>query len=176
MERNVNLKLIGFGSIGQYSINADGERLKLKKNKFGSYECTRPVESDSVKIEVYKYSDTGGFWWFLTQILFFIISVFGIFDVHGRKKFICINFGTVIDLSTVPEGGAVNVTLKCNQPRDGMQAIEVESSAKATVSPNVCFVDKKAKKLNKILIVTKLLTFFAVVAAVITAVIYTVIM
>lgn len=166
MDRTLNLKLSGFGGVGQYSVTADGEQLKFKKNKFGNYECKRPVESDSVKIEVYKYSDTGGVWWFLTQILFFIISVFGIFDVHGKKKFICINFATTIDLSTVPDGGEVNVTLRRNPPKDGTRAIEVESGAKATVSPNAYFVDAKAKRLNKILIVSKILTAVAVIASV----------
>lgn len=82
----LNIKLTGEKNLGNSTILIDGTPITLKQNEFKNLTCNYQTEKDKVKVEVIKYLDVGGVWWFITQLFFFIISVFGILDVYHKNS------------------------------------------------------------------------------------------
>lgn len=157
----LNLKLTGFKSLEGVTVLADGNPVKLKQNEFNNSVACIDTEKDRIKIEVYRALDVGGIWWFLTQVVFFLISVFGIFDIYSKNRFLGVQFESEIRLA-----GNNNLTLKGNTPLDKARAVEIETDAEVNVSCNAYYVDVKAKKTLKALKITKILLAFAIIAVV----------
>ena len=146
--KELNLKITGEKNLGNTLIYIDKKPVKFKRNEFKNLVYNYKTMQDKVKIDVYKFLDVGGVWWFLTQIFLFLISIFGIFDVHSKNRYICLDCSFELDLK---ENN--NVTLRCNTPKENTKAIEIESDLKITEISNEYFVDKKAKKIIAILII-----------------------
>ena len=106
--------------------------------------------------------DVGGIVWFITQIFFFLISVFGIFDIHRKEKCMVFNFETEVDLKEENK-----ITLQLNSPQENGQAIDVQTDLTNREISNRYYLDTKAKKTLKILRLTKI---FLTLAIVITAI------
>lgn len=142
------------------TVLVDNKPLKLKKNQFGNYCGTYQTENDEASVVVQKYQELSGKLWFLMSILFFVISVFGIFDKPMGKK------NTVIDAK-------YNVKLKENitdfeaflnfLPTDD-KALDVKAEGgEIEEICNLCYEDKVVKKRKKILLITKLLLWVVLV-------------
>lgn len=153
----LNLKLKGSENLGDALVYVDGEAVKFRRNEFKNLSATVKTDKDRVKIEVVKALDVGGIFWFLTQILFFIISIFGIFDVRIKKRYMSIRYECDVDLT---ENGSF--ALKCNTPRENAAAFEIETDLNTTEISNICFADEKAKRTCKMLLIAKIFTAIAI--------------
>lgn len=88
-------------------VKIDDKEVKLKKNEFGSLVANYSSEKEKVKISIYTLPhefDTK--YWFFIYLLYYVISIFGIFDVpYARNAYqlqyngeIALQEKTVIDL------------------------------------------------------------------------------
>ena len=143
-------------------IRIDGAPLKTRKNKFKNGEARYETEKNSVRIEAFRYADVGGAVWFVLQLVFFLISIFGIFDMRRREKCIKPCFAADVALT-----GADVVTLKANHPRAGQRAFEIQTDARINELSNEYYLDGKEKKKLKALLVAKILVAVAAVAAIV---------
>lgn len=158
--KEVNIKIMG--DARDTVLFADGERLNLKKNEFHNYACKYATEKDRIKIELYRELDVGGVLWFITQLFFFVISIFGIFDTHIKRSAVVFDFSAEVD---IPDSG--DICLKLNRRSESGQAVTLETAFNAQESANEYYVDEKARKTFKLLRIAKVLTAIAVVAIVI---------
>lgn len=156
--REVEIKLTGQQIIGDTVIKIDDKPVKFKKNKFGSLVCKYQTESDKINIKVFRTLDVGGIFWFLTQIFFFLISIFGIFDVHHKERCLVIDFESEFELKEENK-----ITLQVNSPRENEGAISIETSLISQVVSNKYYLDTNAKKLLKYLKFTKIFLILAIV-------------
>ena len=156
----LNLKLIGTARVNP-TVLIDGKPAKLKKNEFGGFSCSYNTENSKAKVEIYKYLEISGKYWFLVQFFFFLISILGIFNPRLDKKCIVLDCSFDIDLNETN-----NVTFKFNQLKDEGEAVTIEGDCNVDTISNSYFVDKQAKKRMKILRIAEIFTWVAVIAVV----------
>ncbi|MDE6691743.1 MAG: hypothetical protein K2K04_07215 [Clostridia bacterium] len=164
--RELDLKLTGRRNLGEVVVCIDDKPVKLKKSGYGNLACTYQTESDKVNIKVYRMLDVGGVVWFLTQIIFFLITIFGIFDVHRKERCWVIDFEAEVELKERNQ-----LTLQCNFPRENGAAINIQTDTVCRELSNICYSDGSAKKKLKWLKITKLLLALAIIAIVATVLI-----
>lgn len=155
----IALKLTG--NKAGMAVHIDGKPLVAKKNNFKNSAVEYVTEKEKVKIEVFRYADVGGVGWFLLQLVFFLVSIFGIFDVRRRERCVMPFFAIEAELA---ETNAL--TLKPNPPRAGQRAFEIETDARVNEIVNEYYFDEKAKKTLKALLAVKIVLAIAVIAAV----------
>lgn len=159
--KQINLKLTGEQYLGEAVVLIDGKQAKFTKNQFGNLVLNHQTENDKIKLEVHKLLDVGGFFWFITQLFFFIITIFGILDIHSKKKYITLIYEAEIELKEEN-----NILLRCNYPKDNAQAFEVETDLSVNEGKNKFFVDEKARKIFKGLLIAKIILALAIIASV----------
>lgn len=164
--RELEIKLTGRTNINETSVYIDDAPVEYTKNKKGQWTCKFQTENDKVNIKVYRMLDVGGILWFLTQILFFIISVFGIFDVHRKERCLVIDFEAEVELTEQN-----NITLQFALPKEGQAAINVQTDLPTQMISNSYYTDTESKKIRKGLMLTKLFTALAIIAIIIVALI-----
>lgn len=156
--RELEIKLMGGQSLGEKIVCIDGEPMKVTKNGFGNLICKYQTENDKVNVKVYRMLDVGGVIWFITQLFFFIISIFGIFDVHRKEKCFVIDFEIEVDLREENK-----LTLQLNTPQKDVQAINIETDLTIKEVSNMYYLDTKAKKTLTVLKITKIVLALAII-------------
>lgn len=157
----LNLKMSGMFNVKPV-IFIDDKPVKCKKNNYGNIDISQQFDKDKVEVKICKYFELNGKLWFLMSMLFFIISFFGILDVPYNKKCIAIDCRFTIALSE-----KTNVKIKFNKLSEQGRAVEIESEANIEEICNEYYVDMRAKKRRKILIITKLLIWLALIIGVV---------
>lgn len=161
--RELEIKLTGTQILGETIVNIDDKPAKFKKNGFGNLVYKYQTENDKVNIKVFRMLDVGGALWFITQLFFFIISIFGIFDIHHKERCIVIDFETEVDLKKENK-----LTLQVNTPQENAKAINIQTDLTSQEISNKFLLDAKAKKTLKGLKVAKiLLTLVIIVTAIV---------
>lgn len=155
-----NLKLTG-SYLGNAIVLVDGKPIQLKKNKFANLAASCQTEKQSVILEIYRALDVGGALWFLAQLFFFVISVFGLFDVRNRRKHVGLVYRAEICLQQES-----SMILRCNLPVACAKAFEIDTELTVREESNLFFVDARAKKTFKILLVSKIVLAVAIVGCV----------
>lgn len=154
----LNLQITGESNLENAVIEIDGKPVNLKRNKSKKLAYSHSTTQDKAVIRICKYLDVGGVVWFLTQIFFFLISIFGIFDLHSKNRCLCFDYFLEVDLQENSD-----VKLYCKPPRENQPAIQVETELQTAESGNVYFVNKKAKRTLKGLRITKILLTIAII-------------
>lgn len=144
------------------TILVDDKPLKFKKNSFGTYCAQYQTEKDEVSVVIQKYQELSGRFWFLMSILFFIISVFGIFDIKMGKRSIVINSKFNVKL----ENDITNFNATINDAC-GDKGVIYNCNGVVEEVVNTCYEDEVVKKRKKILLATKILLWLALVAVVV---------
>lgn len=158
--RKLNLKIIPNGVVDT-TCCVNGNRIKNKINKFGYLEEIIENDNDFNEIEIGIFREINCKCWFLLEILFFIISIFGIFDVKKEKK------GKSLKVKLKIQGNE-NVDLKLifNPFESGKEAIRVETNGNCQVIENNYYIDEKIVKKLQILKITKIMIFILFVASI----------
>lgn len=154
----LTLKITGSNYLSNSVILVDGRPIHIKKNQFGSHTATYKTEKDNVNIKLVTYLDHGGIVWFLTQLIFFIISIFGIFDTHEKVNYTVINYEADVTLN-----GETTLTLRC-YPKSNTKPIEVKSDDVSVMEKeNSYVINQSAKKTIKILLLSKIILAIAMI-------------
>lgn len=155
--RTLNLKLTGERSLGNCCLFIDDEHVKFKKNKFGNLVINYKTEKERISIEIFNVLDFGGIFWFLTQIFFFVISIFGIFDIHHKQKYIAFSYKSEIHLKEDS-----HMVLRCNPLKDNTKAFNLETNLEVIEEINIFFVDENARRKRKLLAIIKATLFLVI--------------
>ncbi len=147
--------------LGYYGVFIDGSSAVLSKDEKGKLICRHSTEKDSVKIEVVRYLNCGGVLWFITQILLFIVSIFGLLDVREKNKYIALEFKAEVE--TADFGYMV---LNFNTIAEGSRAAEISANTLAKKVANAYYCDEQAKKTFKKLFIAKIIAAIISVAAI----------
>ena len=144
-------------------LTVDGKEIKGTKNgKTTVYNYE--TDASSARVRVSNVLEASSPTFFLTSILYFIISVFGIFDDYSDFKCRKVSFdasvSTVSDceLSLIGRGFSKVETT---------EAIKSECTGSMDVYENKFFVDKVALRRTRIMTAVRVVLFFACVAAII---------
>lgn len=166
--KEINLKIQGQPSnLGEMLIQIDGKTVQCKKNEFGNFTGHYQTQNDKLQLKIFNVLDVGGIFWFLTQIFFFIITIFGIFDVHRQTKCMVIDFDAEIDLQDDNQ-----ITLQFNHPNTDGKAVEISTNLICQERANQYQPATRAQRTLKLLKFTKI---FLTIAAIVIATLVTVI-
>ncbi len=153
----INLKITGAEKYNP-TIMVDGKTFQTKKNKFGSTTATITTEKDSVEVVVSKTLELADKWWWLWAIAYYIVSIFGIFDIKYDTK--CVVFDCKFNLK-VTENCSFNLAF--NKYAEGGKAVEITSDNEVEEIKNNFAIDKKAKNRWKLYFAFKVVSWVALV-------------
>lgn len=157
-----NLKINGFNNLMPI-IEIDGEEVKLKKNKYGNQIATISSNYNSVQINIYTpIHELNRNNWFFMSMLFFIISIFGIFDKRYNKKFYTLSYEGYLNFNN-----GETITLKFNNLKSGKKAITCDSIGFEDNYTNAYTIDQNAKRHYKILKYCKLFMWFLLILGIV---------
>lgn len=158
---NVNLKVTGGIGLNP-NVIIDNNPVKLKKNKYGSLDGNYQTENSEIELKVCRYLELSGKLWLLMSMVFFIISIFGIFNPPYDRKCIQIDYLCKIKLKETND-----IKIKINTQNAGDKAIEVESDCEIEEITNAFQIDKVAKKRLVIVRIIEVALWVALVGVVI---------
>lgn len=155
--KTLNITLKGTSKLSP-NVLVDGKFVKLKKNQFGNYIGSIQTEKSEVDLVIQKYHELSGKLWFLMSILFFVISLFGLFDIRYGKNNYVIDSKFHIKLNEDVTNFAATINLN-----NAKGAIQFETNAEIKEELNVCFEDEVVKKRKKILLATKIVLWLMLI-------------
>ncbi len=158
---NVNLKVTGGIGLNP-NVIIDNNPVKLKKNKYGSLDGNYQTENSEIELKVCRYLELSGKLWLLMSMVFFIISIFGIFNPPYDRKCIQIDYLCKIKLKETND-----IKIKINTQNAGDKAIEVESDCEIEEITNAFQIDKVAKKRLVIVRIIEVALWVALVGVII---------
>lgn len=140
-------------------VEVDGKTVLLTKNQYGNYEGKLSIEKESVRIKVYRVLELSSPLWLLKSIFYFLISIFGLLDTMKEKNFTVIDCDLTLNLANAD---TFSLELTSRMQNNG-KAFEITSNGSVQENNNICFVDTRAKKRNRLLKFLKLIIFLGVV-------------
>ncbi len=156
--KELHLELTGYPCKDNVLVKIDGIPMELTNSKNKNLICKYQTEKEKVKVEVFKLLDVGGWLWFIVQLFFFIITIFGLLDVHHKEKCLVIDFEIEVELKDKSE-----ITLHFNTISENQRPIEIETNSPVKEISNVALVDTKAKKVMKKLKMAKIIFVVATI-------------
>lgn len=156
------MKKVNITLFGAYAYRpvlcVDGKFVKLKKAKNEKLTYTYETEKEKSTVEIFKVLEVNARLYLLTQIFFYLISFFGIFNARLDKKCIVSNVKYEFDLIE-----NTDIKIRLNSPQANATAIKLEANTNFEMINNKFVVDENAKKRLKTLKYIKLGIFFATV-------------
>ena len=160
--KNLKIKITGI-SKQNHLIVIDDKEINVKKNSFGSYEQIVQTEKESVNIKIKTILEIKSNFWFITNLFFFIISLFGILDYRFPKKCLVISYEANIKVPN--EQNEATISLLVQQP--DKPCAEVKTECEVDEIKNICEQDRLALKRMKTLRITKGILWIALIVTVI---------
>lgn len=138
-------------------IVVNGDRFKYKKDKNRKLNGVIECDNECV-IEIYNWNEINSKLWLIVELFFFIISVFGIFDVKRDKRGKSIDFKAKFKTKDIN-----NISLGFNVFKEDTPAIRIDADCDIEVIENKFYIDKQVIKRYKILKLCKVFTFLLVI-------------
>lgn len=139
--RKLEIELVGFGGYSS-CVSIDGKYAKSVKGKSNTYIVE--TEKETCQLAIYKSHFYAGKAWFWCNLFFFIISVFGLFDIRHNKN--CLVMDVKFNISTAIDG---KVVVKKEEFVDGGKVCVIEADTAVEEVSNVSYYDKQAQKRQK---------------------------
>ena len=135
----VDLEFVGLKSLEGH-VTIDGKYVKLKKKK-NKYFCTVETDKEQCEVIVYKSHVYTGNNWLLWNILYFVISCFGLLDFGLNNK--CLVQDARFSLACKQD---VQAVIRRQNFEDGGAMVKIETTAQVTEKVNRQYYDKDAKR------------------------------
>jgi len=139
----------------------DGKKLKATKNEQGNQMYHYQTEKESVNVKIYSYTEMSSKLWYFFSILYFFISVFGIFDARPKKNGMSLKAEYNYKISEDKNF----ITISYNPIQLGKPAITSKSELEEMEITNEFFVDqllvkryKRAKLIRMLILLTLIVT------------------
>ena len=160
--RRVTLELAGYKF--EPEIRIDGKLIKAKKNKDKRYVYIIETEKEELDLDIYKWYEEESDYWLVASLIFYVITIFGIFDIKKDKNCRSLKYKGKLLLPEDKEYHAKIVMAEYipNQLAFGVagdQVIEDNDSNKYFDDEVVLSRRKSAKKIKKILTIATILAF-----------------
>lgn len=153
----VNLKVAANSFIKSPYVSVDGEPVKLRR-KGEWYVGSVETDKTDVSVTVNKYYELSSKWWFPLGLLFFFISLFGIFDSRWGGKFHCIDFSATLQLQ--PQ---TNVEIKFFRFVEGGSAVQITGNCAIGILSNVYYSNKMLRRRRRILVWVEVLIWLGMI-------------
>lgn len=144
-------------------LTVDGKEIKGEKHGKTTV-FTYETDSSSARVRVFNVLEASSPMFFLTSLLFFVLSVFGIFDDYSDFKCRKVNFDASV--STVSDCD-LSLTGRGFSKSEKTEAIKTECTGSIDVFDNKFSVDKVALRRTRIMTAVRVVLFLACIVAII---------
>lgn len=144
-------------------IYVDGKRVSFKKKKKQRFASIQ-TEKENVELEIKRYSRYNFKLWFLNELIFFIISIFGIFD----QRFGNFCYETTCKIQIPLTNESTNFAFRFLVPKNNGEVVRIEKGSDGEIVENKFIKNNVLAKRAKIMRGTKIATTILILAAVIT--------
>lgn len=144
------------------SVYVDGKPMDVKYCGKNDSECTFTTEKNTVEITLTKRYEMEGKGWFWINVLYFIISVFGIFDAREGRRFQTYTYTALLHLN-----GSHKLEVSINKFVEGQRALEVSGNCVIEEKENVFFIRQDLRKRHKKLVWFKVCMWLALIGVII---------
>lgn len=146
-------------------VTLDGKRVKFKKNDFGNYTADLEVKDGAILKAVCGDTLLSPLW-LLWEILFFVVSVFGIFDCVGNRVKRAFEFEAALH----PQENAAATLTVIRSGGEGSPAAELTCNFDAEIVKNGYFGYETIKKRRVIASVIKIAAWVLLIGSAIAVV------
>lgn len=161
------MKTLNLSFSGNYKplteIYVDGKRVSLKKKKKERIASLQ-TEKDFAELEIKRYSRYNFKLWFLNELVFFIFSIFGIFD----QRFGNFYYETACKIQIPLTNASTNFSFRFLTPKHEGEVVRIEKGSVGEVVENKYLRNNILAKRAKIMKGTKIATAILIIGAVIT--------
>lgn len=144
----LNITFSGYNDVMK-RMTINGKCQKVSKEKNGTCYCTFETEENTAEIVMYKshyYTSKNWFWW---SLLYYFVSIFGLFDVRHDKRCLVVDCRFKINLTE-----NTNLILKPVSFENNGKFLEIQTDASVEETVNKQYFDKEGqrrlKKMKKI--------------------------
>lgn len=152
----LKIKLSGAKKLNP-TVLIDGKPVKLKKNRFGSYEATYLTEKSEVELSIHRLLELSSPLWWLWGLLFWLISFFGLLDIPYPKNCTMIDCNLQLKLNSNTNFEAKFLT------NTSEKALEYTCDSEVIERKNEFYVDKKIKTRRRLTVLFKTLSLFVLI-------------
>ena len=144
----IEIEVIGYhDTIHTMTINGKKPKLKKSKNqRIYTADCQGPT-AEIIMYKTHNYTGKNWFWW---SLLYYFVSIFGIFDSRQDPRCSVIDCRLQIPLNE----STTQIKITPNKFQDNTKFIEIESNTNITEISNTQYLDKvgqaRHKKMKKI--------------------------
>lgn len=154
--KNINITITTLNKLNNICVLIDDELVDLSKASDRLYKGTFQATKSNINLKIYNRLDTGGIFWILLKLFFYIISIFGIFDIHKKKSYYRFYSEYKIDLNST-DSLLFNISdLRQKDP------VKLKTETINELIESKVYFDKKAKRMNSLLLILKLLVPVAI--------------
>ena len=148
------VKYAGYSSNKAY-VAADGQMLKFGKNG----ECAFETEKSAVTVSVFNVLEAASPSYYLWSILYFFVSIFGIFDSYRDFKCRRLEAEFIVRLS-----GENKITIRNRafKKKGESEAVSVEYDGGCETVKNSQFIDKAARRRTLIMTAVRVALFIGI--------------
>lgn len=127
-------------------VYVDDKQQTYKKDRFSNRIYTLFTEKKQISLKIYKYQDLNTKYWWLYEIMYFFLSIFGLFDIKGKQNYYVIKYEALIDLNE-----ETNVDLAYDY-KAGQAFKQIKTNTELHEVQNQKQISKQAKKRSKIVL------------------------
>ena len=138
-------------------ILVDNKKIK-GKYQGKDYVYNFKTDENAINIKIFSFNQMNSKLWYVMSIFYFIISIFGIFDVRPSRKCRAIKFDCGFELQENSD-----ITLGFNNFAENIPAITIETNCEFQPIENLYFIDQVSKKKIRTAAWLKLGTFFVLI-------------
>lgn len=150
---NLNFEFRGF-TYSNIIIKINGKLVKLKKrDNRGFYHLDYTSDSKSVELKIFSFLDLKGRLWFLSSLLLFFISIFGLLDIQKGTNGKAFTYFSVLDLNE----GNNKIIIGYKGMRKDITCIESKQNFELCEVENTTYIDEQYLKRRKIMRIVKVL-------------------
>ena len=121
----------------------DGKEIQLKSTKENIFTYSLETTQPEIRLEIFSFHEMSSKHWFLFAVLFFIISIFGIFNKRYDKTCRSVKYSAVIPL----KNDVTNLELAFQSFTEGAPAIEAQGDCSGyQQEENLFYIDEDIKK------------------------------
>ena len=160
MTRTLRIKCNGTASLRPV-IYIDGKAVKIKKNRFGNYLIEHKTEKDNAEVVIRQFPELSGRLWLIMALLFYFISIFGIFNPPYERRCLNIKCRFTVYLGE----GNTDLSLVFRTNKAGGRALELNEGAPVEEFVNECTVDVRAKNRLRVVRVLQAIGWVAFIVA-----------
>ena len=99
--KEIRLKITGIPAASRPVLTIDGTPVRLKRKGYGFYDGCFRTEKEVAEIALSARPELSGRLWWLTALITFLLSVFGIFEPPYGKKCFAADLGMLLPLKDI---------------------------------------------------------------------------